>query len=139
MKTLNLTLKKKWFDMILSGEKKEEYREIKSYWINRFLKADFTQNSMDSDSFSQDEFHHDVINYENTGWQSRHEMLQHFEHSMVDYDFVKFTNGYGADKPSFIIELDRIIFSDGKVEWGAVKDERYFCLLLGEIVEKINL
>lgn len=35
MKTLNLTLKKKWFDMILSGEKKEEYREIKPYWWNR--------------------------------------------------------------------------------------------------------
>ncbi len=36
MKVLHLTLKKKWFDMILSGEKKEEYREIKTYWIRRF-------------------------------------------------------------------------------------------------------
>ena len=35
MKILRLTLKKKWFDMILSGEKKEEYREIKPYWVNR--------------------------------------------------------------------------------------------------------
>ena len=35
MKTLHLTLKKKWFDMILSGEKKEEYREVKDYWCNR--------------------------------------------------------------------------------------------------------
>ena len=35
METLHLTLKKKWFDMILSGEKKEEYREIKQHWINR--------------------------------------------------------------------------------------------------------
>lgn len=35
-KTLHLNLKKKWFDMILSGEKKEEYREIKSYWLTRF-------------------------------------------------------------------------------------------------------
>lgn len=34
-KILHLTLKKKWFDMIKSGEKKEEYREIKPYWINR--------------------------------------------------------------------------------------------------------
>jgi len=37
--TLKLTLKKKWFDMISSGEKKEEYREIKPYWIKR-LKFD---------------------------------------------------------------------------------------------------
>lgn len=31
-----LPIKKKWFDMIKSGEKKEEYREIKRYWITRF-------------------------------------------------------------------------------------------------------
>ena len=35
MKVLNLTLKKKWFDMIASGEKREEYREVKKYWIDR--------------------------------------------------------------------------------------------------------
>lgn len=34
-KILHLTLKKKWFDMIASGEKKEEYREIKPYWQKR--------------------------------------------------------------------------------------------------------
>ena len=33
---LTLPIKKKWFDMILSGEKKEEYREIKPYWTKRF-------------------------------------------------------------------------------------------------------
>ena len=36
MKTLTLHLKKKWFDMIKAGIKKEEYRECSSYWINRF-------------------------------------------------------------------------------------------------------
>lgn len=35
MKTLHLNLKKKWFDMILSGEKKEEYRDTSKYWIQR--------------------------------------------------------------------------------------------------------
>lgn len=34
---LTLPIKKKWFDMILSGEKKEEYREIKPYYISRFM------------------------------------------------------------------------------------------------------
>lgn len=33
---LTLPIKKKWFDMILSGEKKEEYREIKPYYMSRF-------------------------------------------------------------------------------------------------------
>lgn len=33
---LTLPIKKKWFDMIKSGEKKEEYREIKPYYDIRF-------------------------------------------------------------------------------------------------------
>ena len=32
---LILPIKKKWFDMIASGEKKEEYREIKPYYDSR--------------------------------------------------------------------------------------------------------
>lgn len=36
---LVLPIKKKWFDMILSGEKKEEYREIKPYYKSRFHTA----------------------------------------------------------------------------------------------------
>ena len=35
-KVLQLTLKKKWFDLIKSGVKKEEYREIKRFWESRF-------------------------------------------------------------------------------------------------------
>ena len=34
---LRLNLKGVWYDMIESGEKKEEYREIKSYWTKRLL------------------------------------------------------------------------------------------------------
>ena len=33
---LILPIKKRWFDMIASGEKKEEYREIKPYYRKRF-------------------------------------------------------------------------------------------------------
>ena len=34
-KVLPLTVSKQWFDMIVAGEKTEEYREIKPYWIKR--------------------------------------------------------------------------------------------------------
>ena len=34
-KILHLTLKKKWFDKIASGEKTKEFREIKPYWTTR--------------------------------------------------------------------------------------------------------
>ena len=39
MEILHLTLKKKWFDMVRSGIKKEEYREIKPYWNTRLSKT----------------------------------------------------------------------------------------------------
>jgi hypothetical protein len=37
MKILHLTLKKKWFDLIASGEKTEEFREYKPYWKSRLV------------------------------------------------------------------------------------------------------
>lgn len=37
MSTLHLTLKKKWFDLIRSGIKTEEYREMKPYWDKRLM------------------------------------------------------------------------------------------------------
>lgn len=36
-----LPIKKQWFDMILSGKKKEEYRDIKEYWFTRFQNEGF--------------------------------------------------------------------------------------------------
>ena len=35
---LTLTIKKEWFDMICSGEKKEEYRDISQYYSRRFAR-----------------------------------------------------------------------------------------------------
>ncbi len=37
MKTLVLLIKKKWFDMIKSGEKKEEYVRNTAYWEKRLF------------------------------------------------------------------------------------------------------
>ena len=35
MRVLHLVLKRCWYDMIERGEKTEEYREVKPYWIRR--------------------------------------------------------------------------------------------------------
>jgi hypothetical protein len=35
IRILHLTVTKKWFDILFSGEKKEEYRGIKPYWETR--------------------------------------------------------------------------------------------------------
>lgn len=36
---LNLTIKRRWFDMIASGEKKEEYSDCENRQVQRFLWA----------------------------------------------------------------------------------------------------
>ena len=36
---LEIPIAEPWFSMIVNGEKKEEYREIKPYWISRFKKV----------------------------------------------------------------------------------------------------
>jgi len=40
---LHLTLLRKWFDLIASGKKIKEYREIKPYWTKRLLGKDFDE------------------------------------------------------------------------------------------------
>lgn len=37
--TLTLPLKRKWFELIRSGEKREEYREMSPYWKRRLESA----------------------------------------------------------------------------------------------------
>lgn len=46
-KTLFLPLKKEWYEMIESGIKTEEYREIKPYWVKRLVTADINDPTID--------------------------------------------------------------------------------------------
>jgi hypothetical protein len=41
MSDLILNVKKEWFDLIKSGKKKREYREIKPYWDKRLGDKDY--------------------------------------------------------------------------------------------------
>ena len=76
-----LTLKKQWFDMILSGVKKEEYRDIKPYWEKRFLRY-----------FGQ---HYDFSTKVPTVVWNRQERT------------IVFRNGYGFDKLKFrVMEVE---------------------------------
>lgn len=103
-KILHLTLKKRWFDMILSGEKKEEYREDKRYWKRRFLVSGS---------------HPPVFSDKPT--------------------VIRFTNGYGLDKPSFDITCLGLRYGWGKPEWGGQKDNLQFVIKLGQILETRNI
>lgn len=128
MITLPLTLKKKWFDMILSREKKEEYRDINDYWARRLFY-----------------FCHEVE------WQCWEEMLcdmrdPYLRHRGPDdllsffgaqfrgWQAIHFVNGYGRDRPSFDVAVENISIAQGKQEWGAQAGQYYFVICLGEIL-----
>ena len=112
MKTLDLVLKGKWYDMIASGEKTEEYREIKPYWEKRLL---------DYEAIKRD-----------------FEMLV-FRRSLVGkgvdplayprgFTHVRFHRGY--TKITMTFEIDSIAFGNGKEEWGAEPGKMYFVIKL---------
>lgn len=106
-RTLKLTLKKKWFDLIKSGVKLEEYREIKDYWIGRLI---IPHESEDG-------------NFE-----------PHFV-EFKSFTHIQFTNGYSKTSPTFTIELLGISVGRGNTEWGAPTDNDVFILKLGKIIE----
>lgn len=50
-KVLSLVLEKKWFKKIVSGEKTEEYREIKPYWASRLVNQQAESGEVRFDEF----------------------------------------------------------------------------------------
>ena len=120
--TLHLNLKRKWFDMILNGEKTEEYREIKYYWTSRFVAFLWTSNM---------------------GMKSNSDRLLDGDYTKAsfldDFDTITFSNGYAKNRPQFEIEFDCLDISTGKEEWGAVPNQKYFVLKLGKIINTNNL
>lgn len=106
MKDLKLILKRKWYDLIDSGEKKEEYREIKSYWGKRLTKLP-----------------------DGTWWELLTEKSQV---RYKEFDTVTFYLGYAKDRPSMTFKIENIAIGEGKPEWGAEPDRKYFVIKLGE-------
>ena len=91
-KVLTLSVKKEWFDKIVSNEKKEEYREVKPYWIKRL-----TTNC---------EVVYDVVAETYCG-----KVLYR------PYTHVLFINGYGDDKPRVEKEIESIDIGKPRKGW----------------------
>jgi hypothetical protein len=130
MKALHLTLKKKYFDMIASGEKKEEYRELKLYWVNRFIKRRYTVSYED---YYPEELMHEL----KKGREDYRGVIRLFDGQITTkYNSVKFRLGYAKGAPMIHIRLVGIGVGYGKPEWGAT--DRCFILKLGEIYQIDN-
>lgn len=102
---LVLPIKKKWYDMILSGEKKEEYREIKPYYITRFRNIMGVHPSVPDYEFI------DGLRKEQGGFLYK----------------IGFRNGYSKNSPFFTAKC-RLSVGMGREKWGAEKGKEYFIL-----------
>ncbi len=109
---LTLPIKKKWFDMILSGEKNEEYREIKAYWTNRLLKCDI---KFDTEK---------IIELLKLGY-------------CTIFKTVQLRNGYGNNRPTITCEV-KIKIGYGKKEWGAEPGKEYYILEILDFKDEMN-
>lgn len=104
MKTLHLVLKHKWYDLIESGEKKEEYRAVTQYWMRRLIE--------DVDEVEEGDACCRVC--------------------YADYNHVCFHRGYTSTTMTFIVKSIEV--GEGKPEWGAPTDRHVFIIKLGERV-----
>jgi len=128
MRTLKLTLKRQWYDLIKSGAKKEEYREIKPYWIGRLFTFD---DHFDCDCIC--EIHADMQNI-NKHFDSINQMMNFFDCKYSEFNFIQFTNGYSANSPRITVECKGMRIGTGRPEWGAVEGVNYFVIELGDVL-----
>ena len=103
---LKLTVTKEWFDLIKSGEKTEEYREFKKYWIDR-LTEDKSYCQMGNSGY--------VINDKK-------------------YKYVEFKNGYSKNAPTIITECKGISVGKPTKQGSQLFKEDVFIISLGAVV-----
>lgn len=123
MKTLSLVLKKKWYDMIDSGEKTEEYREIKPYWIRRFCYKASPSYPVPWVSM--------VLTAQNPEYLKK-ALKTMRTMALWNFNHVTFHLGYAKNRPSMTFAIKEIVIDEGKEEWGALPGETYFVIKLGE-------
>lgn len=110
-KVLTLTVSKQWFDMIVSGEKTEEYRVIKSYWINRLIQAKYGGRDEYRKVTMYPEF--DIL----ISISKLKELLEKKTARFVPFTHVLFINGYRKDSPRIEKEIESITIGKPKKGW----------------------
>ena len=107
---LDLVLKAKWWDMIASGEKPEEYRDITQHYRSRIC-AHAKTCEMASVCKANINCHYD------SGVPLKH-------------DVVVLRRGYTSTVMRFRIE--KVVIGFGRPEWGAQPGVKYYVIKLGE-------
>jgi hypothetical protein len=117
--------------MILSGEKTEEYRDIKPHWENQFLfRICFPPSFTPSCGFMSASKDLHQGNYDFKGWKEVTGGAPVFN----NFDTITFSNGYAKDRDQFIIECKGIEVRQGNPDWGAEDGTNYFVIKLGKVI-----
>ena len=122
-KTLHLVLKRKWWDMIDSGERTEEYRDVNHYWAIRLLDRQYRWYSQN-------------IDYPNNFIDWLCSRLTHNDITFRSYENVCFHLGYTNNTITFKITSMNVMYGEVcRQEWGAEPNKYYFVIKLGERAE----
>lgn len=134
---LRLTLKKKWFDMIAAGIKKEEYREIKWHWVCRMFEVvkplDLNYCSIYYKELRS--MFHFCVGYKGTRLKAIKYLIENGYIKPKHFDSVVFKNGYNADAPEITIKYNNLKISTAVPEWSDNWQGECFVISLGEIVQ----
>lgn len=113
---LTLPIKRKWLEMIRSGEKKEEYRDIKSYYTVRFRH---------------------LMTY--APWKEEHTLAA--IRSATDKGGIPIKvilrGGYSALSPAIQVS-GKLVIGEGKPEWGAEPGKEYYIIRIEEVEDLIT-
>ena len=107
-KVLNLVVANKWYDMIASCEKNEEYRTIKAYWINRLVEAKVEGCEEYRKVSICPEFDIFISN------AKFKELLEKKTARFIHFTHVRFFNGYSKTRQSIEKEIENITIGEAK-------------------------
>lgn len=109
---LDLSLKRKWYDMIERGEKTEEYREIKDYYLKRLVYRSEDMPPLE------------------VKYMKKSDMLLFAR----KYNAVRFHRGQGG-KQTMLFEYKGFKIGIGNPLFGAPEDKEVFIILLGKRID----
>ena len=108
--------------MIKSGVKKEEYREIKDYWIKRLFRFPEIFGCL-KNSCIECKYRIDINNMPACSFDSKHKTeCDNYKFKWTDryfkqYSIIEFKNGYAKDAPTIKVEFKGIRIGKPKTEW----------------------
>ena len=133
-KTLHLVLKRKWWEMIESGEKKEEYRDFTPFYVKRLCdnpcfnkQGEITERKI-IDKWTLDACEKRGIDLK-TAW---------VDGNIIPKDYSSVTFHFGYTNKTMTYSIKDISVGEGRTEWGAENGKEYFIIKLGERIDVVG-